>query len=106
MARSNNRYQEHKQPATTTFYLVRGRKDVRIGDINIFYHDISDAKYIGKVSIKNFSIHKLWPDVHSFMATNDEKLRNEINSAIKIIKADGSYDLLYQKYKHNLVGVK
>jgi len=106
MASSNKRYQEHKSPSTTTFYLVRGRKEVRIGDINIFYHDITASKYRGKVGIQDFTIHRLWPDVFSFMATHDETLRDEINRAIRTIKANGTYERLYQEFKKEMVGIE
>ena len=106
MARSNDQYLEHKSPSTTTFYLVRERKEVRIGDINIFYHDISQPKYRGKVSIADFSIHRLWPAVYSFMATNDKVLQHEINRAIKTIKSNGQYEGIYHKYKRIWVGVE
>ena len=106
MARNNDRYQEHKSPSTTTFYLIRGRKEVRIGDINIFYHDISHPKYRGKIHIDDFTIHRIWPDVYSFMATKNSSLRDQINSAIKTIKSNGQYEAIYRKYKDDLVGVE
>jgi len=37
MTLTNTNYSEHSQPKETTYLMIAGHKDIRIGDINIFY---------------------------------------------------------------------
>ncbi len=101
MALANPEYSEHPQPKETTYMMVAGHKDVRIGDISIFLHDLANNHYKSevKIDLKDFTIHRLWPDVYSHMAFKDEKLRNSVNMVIKELTTNGTIGAIYLKYR-------
>jgi len=101
MANKNPNYSEHSSPKDTTHLLVTGRKDIRIGDIRIFWYDLKNKHYqTGQpVNVSQFSIHRLWPDVYSHMAFKDKLLRNKVNSAITDLTLNKSFDKIYLKYQ-------
>ncbi|PKI16962.1 substrate-binding periplasmic protein [Colwellia sp. 12G3] len=100
MALANPQYTEHPQPKETTYMMVAGQKDIRIGDINIFLHDLANNHYKRDVKLdaKDFIIHRLWPDVYSHMAFKDEKLRDSVNTVIKELTENGTIAAIYLKY--------
>jgi len=102
IARENTAYSEHSHPKETTFLMVTGSKDVRIGDIHIFGHDLKSKYYQmeeNELNINNFTIHNLWPDVYSHIAFKDKDLRNTTNKIIQKLTADGSFERIYAKYQ-------
>jgi len=101
MALDNPYYSEHSQPKDTTYMMVAGQKDVRVGDINIFLHDLTSKRYKNEaqIDVKNFTIHRLWPDVYSHMAFKDEALRDSVDEIIKELTADGTIEEIYLKYR-------
>ena len=100
MALINPQYSEHSRPADTTYLMVAGQKDVRVGDLHIFLHDMASKRYKGNAHIdeKDFTIHHLWPDVYSHMAFKDERLRDSVNKVIKELMTNGTIDAIYLKY--------
>jgi len=102
IALANAQYSEHSHPKETTFLMVTGSKDVRVGDIHIFWHDLKNEYYKmagNKLDIKDFTIHHLWPDVYSHMAFKDESLRDSVNEIIQKLTTDGSFERIYAQYK-------
>jgi ABC-type amino acid transport substrate-binding protein len=101
MALANPNYSEYSKPEETTYVMVAGEKDIRIGDIHIFLHDLADKRYISeeKIAAKDFTIHRLWPDVYSHMAFKDEMLRDSVNNVIKELTADGTIEAIYRKHR-------
>ena len=103
MTLNNLNYSEYPQPKETTYLMVTGQKDIRIGDINIFLYDLADSNYKNKIdaSATDFTIHRLWPDMYSHMAFKDEGLRNAVNKVIKKLTHDGTIDAIYLKYNQH-----
>jgi len=101
MALANPNYSEYSKPEETTYMMVAGEKDIRIGDIHIFLHDLADKRYISEeeIAAKDFTIHRLWPDVYSHMAFKDEMLRDSVNNVIKELTADGTIESIYRKHR-------
>ena len=101
MALANVNYSEHSQPKDTTYLMAAGQKDIRVGDINIFWHDLNNKYYHGdmKINKSDFNIHRLWPDVYSHMAFRDADLRDAVNRVIKRLKQDGTIEKIYEKYQ-------
>ncbi|WP_019025900.1 substrate-binding periplasmic protein [Colwellia piezophila] len=101
MALANPKYSEHSQPKDSTYLMVTGQKDIRIGDLHIFLHDIANSRYKNDMNItaENFTIHELWPDVYSHMAFKDEKLRDSVNVIINELTENGTLDAIYAKYR-------
>jgi ABC-type amino acid transport substrate-binding protein len=102
MAMANPQYSEHSQPKDTTYMMVSGQKDVRVGDINIFLHDLTSKRYKNEaqIDVKNFTIHRLWPDVYSHMAFKDETLRDSVDEIIKELTINGKIEAIYLKYQY------
>ncbi|ALO36403.1 hypothetical protein CMT41_17885 [Colwellia sp. MT41] len=101
MALANVNYSEHSHPKETTYLMAAGQKDIRVGDIHIFWHDLEHKYYQGETPIhkSDFNIHRLWPDVYSHMAFKDADLRDAVNKVIKQLKHDGSIEKIYAKYQ-------
>ena len=101
MALANVNYTEHSHPKDTTYLMVAGQKDIRVGDVYIFKHDLKNHYYQDEILMKesDFHIHRLWPDVYSHMAFKDARLRDKVNKVIKQLKQDGSIDKIYAQYQ-------
>jgi len=101
MALANPNYSEYSHPDETTYLMVAGEKDIRIGDIHIFLHDLADKRYISeeKIAAKDFTIHRLWPDVYSHIAFKDKTLRDSVNKIIKDLTANGTIEAIYRKHR-------
>ncbi len=100
MAQSNPKYTEHAHPRETTYLLLADKKEIRVGDINIFWYDINNQYYIKteKIDLGHFEIHYLWPDVYSHMAFKDQELRNSVNKVFEELKASGKINAIYASY--------
>ena len=107
MAVANVRYSEHSQPKDTTYLMASGKKDVRVGDIHIFWDDLQNKFYHDQLQMQknDFTIHRLWPDVYSHMAFKDSDLRDAVNVVIKHLKQDGTIDKIYAKYQIEMQGI-
>ena len=107
MATTNAHYSEHSQPKDTTYLMASGKKDVRVGDIHIFWHDLQNRFYQDELQMKknDFVIHRLWPDVYSHMAFKDSNLRDAANVVIKELKRNGTIDKIYAKYQIEVKGI-
>ncbi|WP_448547517.1 substrate-binding periplasmic protein [Thalassotalea fusca] len=94
-------YSEHAHPSETTNLLISGSKDVRVGDVNIFWHDLKNKHHISgdKAEASNYTVHYIWPDIYSHMAFVDESLRDEVNKVIIKLREDGTFNQIYEKYK-------
>jgi len=104
MALTNSLYSEHALPSETTQLMAMGQKEVRIGDIYIFLHDISNKVYKLRTNLTadDFQIHRLWPDVYTYIAFTNEDIRNQANKAIQTIKGNGTLDRIYKEYEDYL----
>ncbi|KGJ96170.1 substrate-binding periplasmic protein [Colwellia psychrerythraea] len=101
MALSNPEYSEHSHPKDTTYLMVSGNKDIRVGDIHIFLHDLANKRYEGEAQTNaaDFTVHRLWSDVYSHIAFKDKELRDSVNKVIQELNADGTIDAIYTKYR-------
>ncbi len=98
MAAANPGYKEHHDVSATSKMLVLNRFDVRVGDINLFYHDLQKHP---ELSPDDFTIHYFWPDVFSHLAFKDKALRDEFNQAINTLKSNGTWDRMYRQFRQN-----
>jgi len=101
MARANAKYSEHAHPKDTTHLMLTGKKDIRIGDINIFLYDLKNKHYNKETRIDHnkFVVHYLWPYVYSHMAFKDLTLKTAVNEVIKDFKLKGTMEKIYSKHK-------
>lgn len=101
MANTNPEYSEHAHPKDTTQLMLSGKKDIRIGDINIFRYDLNNKHYNKNVNTasSNFTVHYLWPDVYSHMAFKDQRLKDAVNEIIRDLKSSGSLEKIYSNNK-------
>ncbi|MBA6302130.1 transporter substrate-binding domain-containing protein [Colwellia sp. MB02u-14] len=101
MAAKNSKYSEHAHPKNTTQLMLSGIKDIRVGDINIFWYDLSNKYYNNNTNVahKNFTVHYLWPFTYSHMAFKDQSLKNAVNDVIKKLKANGTIEKIYSKHQ-------
>jgi polar amino acid transport system substrate-binding protein len=94
-------YREVSQPADQARLLASGKFDVSVGDMYIFLNSVqtwSDARY----KTDHFEIHRLFPDIYSHMAFQDQALCDEFNVALRTIKKNGRYEAVYAQYLDKL----
>jgi len=101
MAIKNPKYSEHPHPRDTTYLMLSDSKDIRVGDINIFWHDLNNKHYKTdeKVEVSHFKIHSLWPDVYSHIAFKDPVLKDSVNKVIAELKLNGKIKEIYAKHQ-------
>ena len=101
MAKANAQYSEHAHPKDTTHLMLSGKKDIRIGDINIFWYDLNNRNYnkIINVDHTNFTVHYLWPYIYSHIAFKDPSLKDAVDKVIRELKRDGTMEKIYSKHK-------
>jgi len=101
VAENNQGYSEHAHPSETTNLLISGNKDVRVGDINIFWHDLKSKHHKNeeKTNVNNYQVHYLWEDIYSHMAFRDQALRDAVNEVIIELHENGTFDQIYKKYR-------
>jgi len=99
MANKNPKYSEHPHPRDTTYLMLSGSKNVRVGDINIFWHDLNNKhfKEYEKLDASQFKIHYLWPDVYSHIAFKEQELKDSVNKVIAELKLSGKIEEIYAK---------
>jgi polar amino acid transport system substrate-binding protein len=98
MALNNPMYSEHPHPKDTTYLMLSDNKDVRVGDINIFWHDLNNKHY-EKIEIDQFQIHYLWPDVFSHIAFKDPVLKDAVDNVIAELRLNGKIKEIYTAHK-------
>jgi len=101
MANKNPKYSEYPHPRDTTYLMLSDSKNVRVGDINIFWHDLNNKHYKedAKIDVSNFNIHSLWPDVYSHIAFKEKALKDSVNKVITELKRNGKIDEIYAKHR-------
>jgi ABC-type amino acid transport substrate-binding protein len=101
MANTNPKYSEHAHPKDTTYLMLSDSKDIRIGDINIFWHDLKNKYYeeFTEIDASQFKIHSLWPDVYSHIAFKEKTLRDSVDKVITELKHSGKIEEIYAKYQ-------
>ncbi|MBA6391180.1 ABC transporter substrate-binding protein [Colwellia sp. BRX10-3] len=101
IAKKNHQYSEHAHPKDTTNLMISGKKDIRVGDINIFWNDLNNIHYdnIAGITQNDFSVHYLWPDVYSHMAFKEVQLKNLVDEIIKELKSNGTIKKIYSRYE-------
>lgn len=100
MANDNANYSEHAHPNETTLLMLSGKKDIRVGDLNIFWYDLGHKYYSKQKNLTSdeFNIHYLWPSLYSHMAFKDPQLKNVVDDVIKALKLNGTIEKIYAKY--------
>lgn len=100
MAVANSEYSEHPRPSFSSYLLISGQKEVRIGDINIFWYDLANTyqKKDEKIKSQAYTVHHLWPDVYSHIAFKDESVRDAVDKAILQLSGNGTIQKIYNKY--------
>lgn len=98
MAMKNPEYSEHPHPRTTTYLMMSDSIEVRVGDINIFWHDLNNKHY-KNINVSQFNIHKLWPDVYSHIAFKDPILKNAVDNIIAKLNKTGKLQEIYTKHQ-------
>lgn len=101
MAQINPEYSEYAHAKETTLLMLSGQKDIRVGDINIFWYDLNNKHYDNykAVAHSDFTVHYLWPQVYSHMAFKDLELKNLVDEIIKDLTLNGTIEQIYSRYK-------
>jgi len=92
-------YVEHHDMGKLVDLLMSQRYQVVVLDYWIFRYFLSKSRFAEQLSQIRF--HPLLPRVPAAVAFNNEDLRNQFNQGLKLIKEDGSYDEIIQKYQRN-----
>lgn len=79
--------------------LMSQRYQVVVLDYWIFHFFLAKSKYADQLS--NVKFHDLLPRVPAAVAFNNEALRDQFNQGLRMIKSDGTYDEIIQRYQRN-----
>lgn len=90
-------YHEVARPSMQAKTLIRHNADVSVGDMFIFLQSLKDIKPL-TVTAQDFTFHDILPAISSSMGFKDEKICQKFNAALKIIKKNGIYEKVYEKY--------
>jgi len=101
MAIKNPQYSEHPHPRDTTYLMLSDSKDIRVGDINIFWHNLKNKHYTeyAKADVSQFEIHALWPAVYSHIAFKDKALKDSVNKVIAELIRNGKIKEIYTRHQ-------
>ena len=94
---STSDYVELNEPERQARLLIAGRADASIGDIFIFMNAVHKSEQ-ANTSLKDFTIHHVFPQKYSYMAFRNIQICTEFNNALKELKESGEYELIYKRY--------
>jgi len=90
-------YVEYHDMGKLVDLLMSQRYQAVILDYWIFRFFLSHSKYANQLDQVRF--HELLPRVPAAVAFNNAELRNKYNQGLRMIKADGTYDEIINKYQ-------
>ncbi len=100
--KGNPGYKELARQDSQTFMVLDGRVDVGVMDESIFKYYRQKLISEGKVSPSaEYNSAELFPPTAYKAAFTDEKLRDDFNTGLATMKADGRYEAIYKKYEEN-----
>lgn len=79
--------------------LMTKRYQVIVLDYWIFHFFLSKSQYSSQLNKVRF--HELLPRVPAAVAFNNEALRDQFNQGLRMIKDDGTYDEIINRYQRN-----
>ncbi|NRR33003.1 transporter substrate-binding domain-containing protein [Oxalobacteraceae bacterium] len=90
-------YRELPSQITQNKLLFMGRVDVVVGDRLIFryFNDKLDAKIDATQAV---TYHRIFPESPRKAVFREARMRDAFNAGLKIIRANGSYDLIVKQY--------
>jgi len=92
-------YVEHHDMGKLVDLLMSQRYQAVVLDYWIFRFFLSHSKYADRLDQVRF--HELLPRVPAAVAFNNEELRNKFNQGLRMIKEDGTYDKILNKYQRD-----
>jgi polar amino acid transport system substrate-binding protein len=98
MANANERYREmipDTRPIPPTLYA--GRADVVVIEINIFKHHLKNEDYSVPTD-KPITIHTIFDENPFTVAFTDPKVRDDFNEGLQIIRENGVYQAIFERY--------
>jgi polar amino acid transport system substrate-binding protein len=101
MAEANPGYREYPRIDLMADAVITGKKDVYLADPYIFLHHLQ-TNYAGKMSADAFSFHRIFPEAVNPMGFTDPTVRDDFNQAVEQLKANGTYEAIYEKYQQLL----
>jgi polar amino acid transport system substrate-binding protein len=90
-------YVEYHDMGKLVDLLMSQRYQAVVLDYWIFRFFLSHSKYANQLDQVRF--HELLPRVPAAVAFNNAELRNKYNQGLRMIKADGTYDEIINKYQ-------
>lgn len=97
IAEANPAYSETAKPDLQARMMVAGRMDVSVGDIYIFLHNLK-AISNKEFTPEQFDFHEIFPSMFTVMAFKEQSICDDFNRALRMLKEDGRYEAIYQKY--------
>ncbi len=92
-------YVEYHDMGKLVDLLMSQRYQAVVLDYWIFRFFLSHSKYANQLDQVRF--HELLPRVPAAVAFNNEELRNKFNQGLRMIKTDGTYDEIINKYQRD-----
>lgn len=98
MAESNPNYQEIPLRGKHIAIASNEADSVIIMDKNIFSYYITRYSRLGLKSLEDFNYHNIFPKSKYKVGFFDEKIRNDFNEGLELIKNNGEYDRIVDSF--------
>lgn len=105
--RENPHYKEIANQETQVLMLLMGRIDLAVMDESIFRFYRQKLISEGKAAHANtYTMFNIFPPTVYKMAFNDKKVRDDFNQGLVIIRRNGQYNAVYEKYIERYFAIK
>ncbi len=103
VAAENKNYLEISDQSLHAVILLKKRVDVLISDKRVFLFHLRNAlekaKLLPKEQKRKVKIHSIFPPTNYSFVFKLEKIRDDFNEGLKVIRENGTYDLIMDRYQ-------
>jgi polar amino acid transport system substrate-binding protein len=99
MTKINKGYTENYSQELQVKVLVNKRIDIAISDKNIFLSRLSEED-VGSITKDHFVFHSIGEPTKRVVRFYDRELRDKFNKGLEVIKKNGTYKKILEKYKN------
>jgi polar amino acid transport system substrate-binding protein len=97
MSDDNPRHEEVSKQRSQLFMLFMQRTDVIVMEINIFFYYLQEIQQLTGIH-HPFTIFPIFPKAPRFAVFSSEKVRDDFNDGLKMLKKSGQYHIIFHRY--------
>ena len=101
LAQAHPNYKEYRVQSQICEAVAAETMDVGIEDPYVFFFDLKRLNQ-ADTPADAFAVYPIFPEGYTLMGFKDESIRNEFNQALATLKANGTYEAVFETYKKEL----